>query len=185
SVTTLLEMGVLKFVANISRIGCLLHSVSRTVNSGLSLITVLTPTKIASCKQRSLCTSILYSCDVIHLLSLIYVAIFPSNEVACFNVIYGRLRIMLVKKCLFISCASYFNNPVVTSTFALLSFSIPFPATRSFGSSVAICTFFKSLSIIASAHDPVFPTCEQGSSVTYIVASFAFSLAIFKAATSA
>src|SRR5699024_11590967 len=72
------------------------------------------------------------------------------------------------KKCLFISCASYFNNPVVTSTFALLSFSIPFPATRSFGSSVAICTFFKSLSIIASAHDPVFPTCEQGSSVTYI-----------------
>ena len=140
------------------RTGCLPYQF-RVDKEGLSSNAVRRPTNIASCSARFLCTSMLVSGldSLIGFPPVRFISMKPSVDSAHFKVMYGRLSVLNVMKCLIRCRHSSSNTPTVTSIPALRSFSIPLPATRENGSMQPITTLGIFFSIIRSAQGGVFP----------------------------
>src|SRR5439155_1719917 len=115
-------------------------SPSRTVNSGSSRITVVTPTTIASASLLHRCARALAGSPVIQREAPWASAIFPSSVIAALSVTWGRRSRIAVKNTRFWSAASSARSPTVTSMAARRRTSNPRPATRGFGSTSGATT---------------------------------------------
>src|SRR5215211_3933011 len=109
----------------------------------------------------------------------------PSSDDASLRWNSGRPARRRSRKPALISAASRAPSPTSTAMPASRSRACPWPFTEGFGSSMADTTRATPARTRASAHGGDLPKCEQGSSVTYTVASRAASPALLSASTSA
>ena len=122
--------GVLKFVSKMILNGWWelgLPDLFRAVNFGSSLITVFTPTIIASESALSWCTNLLDFSPDIHFESPVFVAILPSKLIANFAVMNGDFFVTNFKYPSRFVVAFWDNSPSSVSTPSSCSFFNPCP----------------------------------------------------------
>ncbi len=153
----LASRGTLAWLSRTILSGFSLSFPSFILSSGLSLTTVLIPTRTASTSERSLRTYLLAFVPVIHLDSPLRVAIFPSRLIAIFAMTNGSLILINLMKTSFICRALSSRMPVFTFIPADLRWRTPSPEFNGFGSFIAIITSFIPAFIILSVQGGVLP----------------------------
>ena len=142
------------------------HLISIPKRLGLSILTVLAPTKIAWFLERKKLPNFREFLEVIHLLWKFLVAILPSSEVAIFIVMKGLFCNFVLKNARLISCASFSPSPTSTFIPDFCKISTPLPRTLASGSIVQITTLENLFLMISSTQGEVLPKWLHGSKLT-------------------